>query len=135
MHVFTLFYKIVVVEAKISFFNFSFQFDAEFRRFSLGKDVQNPKFDDFYKMLENMHRLANIPFLICYTDPNGDLLPINNDDNYKVALCSAKPMLRLLVQRKGRNNLSYVKPDVLSDFVEEEVGKNLSCTICINDVL
>ena len=82
-----------------------FQFDAEFRRFSLAKDVQNPKFDDFYKMLENMHRLANIPFLICYTDPNGDLLPINNDDNYRVALCTAKPMLRLLVQKKGKKPL------------------------------
>ena len=82
-----------------------FQFDAEFRRFSLAKDVQNPKFDDFYKMLENMHRLANIPFLICYTDPNGDLLPINNDDNYRVALCTAKPMLRLLVQKKGKKLL------------------------------
>ncbi len=82
-----------------------FQFDAEFRRFALSRDGETRKFDDFYKLLEKIHVLMNIPFIICYTDPNGDLLPINNDDNYLKALTTARPMLRLMIQRKGNLNI------------------------------
>lgn len=49
-----------------------------------------------------MHRLDNTPFTTWYTDVHGDLLPINNDDNLQVALTTAKPLLRLFVQRKGK---------------------------------
>lgn len=36
-------------------------------------------------------------------DPNdNDLLPINNDDNYGRAISTARPVLRVIVQRKGR---------------------------------
>jgi len=51
--------------------------------------------------------------LVSYTDPkDGDLLPINNDDNYTVALQNARPLLRILLQRKGDsqnelNGLTY----------------------------
>lgn len=46
--------------------------------------------------------LKDIPFVIFYTDPlHGDLLPINNDENLAKAISSAKPFLRLILQRKG----------------------------------
>lgn len=79
------------------------KFDAEFRRFHVDRH-KVPKFEEFSKNLEGMHRLQEIPFTICYTDPvHGDLLPINNDDNFAKALTSAKPLLRVLVQRKGES--------------------------------
>jgi len=40
-------------------------------------------------------------FIVAYTDNEGDLLPINNDDNLSVALTTARPVLRLLLERKG----------------------------------
>ena len=65
--------------------------------------TQLSKCDDFYDILKTLHRLEDIPFTVCYTDPiHGDLLPINNDDNYAKALCSTKLPLRLLIQRKGK---------------------------------
>lgn len=40
--------------------------------------------------------------LISYIDPSdNDLLPINNDDNFSRALTTARPLLRLIIQRKG----------------------------------
>ncbi|XP_022672407.1 partitioning defective 6 homolog gamma-like isoform X1 [Varroa jacobsoni] len=77
------------------------KFDAEFRRFSMER-AQLVKFDDFYQLVERFHRLAEVPFALCYTDPiHGDVLPINNDENFARAINNAKPTLRLFVQRKG----------------------------------
>jgi len=76
------------------------QFDAEFRRFSLSRQ-RVLRFDDFYHLVENLHTLQSVPFIITYTDPEGDLLPINNDENFAVALSSAQPVLRLHIQQKG----------------------------------
>jgi partitioning defective protein 6 len=84
-------------------FFFSFQFDAEFRRFSLDFTGSKKTFEEFYSLLEDVHSLRNIPFIVCYTDPEGDLLPINNDDNYLKALSTAKPLLRILIQRRGQS--------------------------------
>ncbi|RWS03646.1 partitioning defective 6 beta-like protein [Dinothrombium tinctorium] len=79
------------------------KFDAEFRRFSVERSKLQ-KFDDFYKLIEHFHKLFDIEFNIFYTDPNhGDLLPINNDDNFAKAISSAKPALRLIIQRKGES--------------------------------
>ncbi|KAI1285533.1 Partitioning defective 6 -like protein beta [Halotydeus destructor] len=79
------------------------KFDAEFRRFSVFKS-ETTKFDDFYKLVEKFHRLHNVPVYVYYTDPShGDLLPINNDDNYAKAVSSARPLLRLIIQRKGES--------------------------------
>ena len=63
------------------------------------------RFDDFSQIVANLHLLQTIPFVITYTDIHGDLLPINNDDNYGLALSTAKPVLRILVQKKGMINL------------------------------
>ncbi|KAI0234719.1 Partitioning defective-like protein 6 beta [Lamellibrachia satsuma] len=79
------------------------KFDAEFRRFSLDREKLT-KFEDFNHLVEVVHGLPNIPFVIAYTDPkDGDLLPINNDDNFARALTIARPLLRLLVQKKGQS--------------------------------
>lgn len=79
------------------------KFDAEFRRFSVNREKLT-KFDDFNHLVEVIHGLPNIPFVIAYTDPkDGDLLPINNDDNFVRALTIAGPLLRLLVQKKGQS--------------------------------
>lgn len=76
------------------------QFEAEFRRFSLLKSARLT-FDEFYRMIERLHNLEKVAFLVTYTDKEGDLLPINNDDNFMKALETARPLLRLCIQRKG----------------------------------
>lgn len=77
------------------------QFEAEFRRFSMER-VSKPTFEEFKTLIEKLHHMEDIPFLISYTDPkDGDLLPINNDDNLLLALQNARPLLRVFLQRKG----------------------------------
>lgn len=78
------------------------QFDAEFRRISLPKtDVG--KYEDFRSLIERLHKLVEVPFVLSYTDPkDGDLLPINNDDNLGRAVLNARPLLRIIIQRKGK---------------------------------
>lgn len=53
-------------------------------------------------MIEKVHGLKNIAYTITYIDPESDLLPINNDDNLAKALSTARPLLRLVILRKGR---------------------------------
>ncbi|KAL1437426.1 hypothetical protein MTO96_001480 [Rhipicephalus appendiculatus] len=77
------------------------KFDAEFRRFSLDKSELS-RYDEFCRLIERFHSISEVPFSLCYTDPiHGDLLPINNDENFARAVQSARPLLRLLIQRKG----------------------------------
>jgi len=78
------------------------KFDAEFRRFSIVKK-QSPSVEEFRGLIQELHRLKDIPFTLCYTDAQGDLLPINNDDNFRKALDSCGTLLRLLLQRKGES--------------------------------
>jgi partitioning defective protein 6 len=77
-----------------------FQLDAEFRRFPMDKSKPR-KFDELYLQVEKLHRLKSDPFVITYSDKDGDLLPINNDDNFNLALQTAKHILRVMIQRKG----------------------------------
>ncbi|ENN71383.1 partitioning defective 6 homolog beta-like [Dendroctonus ponderosae] len=91
------------------------KFEAEFRRFSLERTGQ-AKFEEFSALLEKLHKLRNLAFLISYIDPSDqDLLPINNDDNLRRALVNAKPLLRVIIQRKGDsleelNGYGTIKP-------------------------
>lgn len=78
----------------------SCQFGAEFRRFSLDRSKPG-RFDEFYGLLQHVHRIPNVELLVGYADIHGDLLPINNDDNYHKAITTATPLLRLFLQRKG----------------------------------
>jgi len=95
------------------------KFDAEFRRFSLNRS-QYETFEAFRDLLEEVHQLkgghngegggggAMYPFHISYIDPkDNDLLPINNTVNYLRALQTAKPLLRLVIQRQGELEDSY----------------------------
>ncbi|CAB1335937.1 unnamed protein product [Coregonus sp. 'balchen'] len=75
------------------------QFGAEFRRFSLDRSKPG-RFDEFYGLLQHVHRIPNVDLLVGYADVHGDLLPINNDDNYQKAMSVANPLLRLFLQRK-----------------------------------
>lgn len=76
------------------------QFGAEFRRFSLDRSKPG-RFNEFYGLLQHVHHIPNVELLVGYADVHGDLLPINNDDNYHKAISTASPLLRLFLQRKG----------------------------------
>lgn len=76
------------------------KYDAEFRRFGLNR-ISISKFDEFYQLLERLHGLYGIQFNICYTDKDGDLLPINNDNNLARVLQVTMGVLRLIILRKG----------------------------------
>lgn len=82
------------------------KFDAEFRRFSLERNKYE-KLEDFRKFVEKLHLLSTTLFVLAYTDPHGDLLPITNDDNFRKALEGARPLLRLIIQHKG-DSLEHV---------------------------
>ncbi|CAF0872910.1 unnamed protein product [Brachionus calyciflorus] len=76
------------------------KYDAEFRRFGLDR-YSIDKFEEFYRQLERLHGLYGIQFNICYTDKDGDLLPINNDNNLARVLQVTMGILRLIILRKG----------------------------------
>ena len=104
--------------AEIGFVEIKSKFDAEFRRFSLdgGKVTTYEAFSD---LLGNIHLLSGnendspLPFHVFYVDPkDNDLLPITNTDNYRRALQSARPMLRLVVQRHGECEENYYRRTV-----------------------
>jgi hypothetical protein len=59
------------------------------------------KFEDFYKLIEELHTLQNIPFHLTYLDKDGELLSINNDTILEHILRVYSGLLKLFVQRKG----------------------------------
>ncbi|XP_015729240.1 partitioning defective 6 homolog alpha-like isoform X1 [Coturnix japonica] len=79
------------------------KFDAEFRRFAMKRSSAGT-FQDFYRLLQNVHQIPCLDVLLGYTDVHGDLLPINNDDNYHKALSSANPLLRVIIQKKAESD-------------------------------
>ncbi|KFP36024.1 Partitioning defective 6 beta, partial [Chlamydotis macqueenii] len=81
------------------------QFDAEFRRFAMKRSSAG-SFQDFYRLLQTVHQIPRVDVLLGYTDVHGDLLPINNDDNYHKALSSANPLLRVIIQKKAESDAS-----------------------------
>ncbi|KAI2652663.1 hypothetical protein H4Q32_005922 [Labeo rohita] len=84
---------------------FLLQYGAEFRRFSVDR-LKPGKFDEFYKLIMTIHRIANMEVMIGYADVHGDLLPINNDENFSKAVSTAHPLLRIFIQRQGTSSLS-----------------------------
>ncbi|KAM9626053.1 partitioning defective 6 homolog alpha [Morphnus guianensis] len=79
------------------------KFDAEFRRFAMKRSSAG-SFQDFYRLLQTVHQIPRVDVLLGYTDVHGDLLPINNDDNYHKALSSANPLLRVIIQKKAESD-------------------------------
>ncbi|KAM3956816.1 partitioning defective protein 6 [Aphomia sociella] len=111
------------------------KFDAEFRRFSLCR-TEKLKYEDFKALIEKLHRLHDVTFLISYTDPrDGDLLPINNDDNLARALLTARPLLRVIIQRKGDsleelNGYGTMRPrNIISSILSGTPAKNKGLAI------
>ncbi|XP_039591168.1 partitioning defective 6 homolog beta [Polypterus senegalus] len=105
------------------------KFGAEFRRFSLER-TKPGKFEEFYGLLQHVHRIPNVDVLVGYTDVHGDLLPINNDENYHKAISIANPLLRILIQKKeeadysafGNNSLTR-KKNVLSSVLRSDINR------------
>ncbi|XP_048464466.1 partitioning defective 6 homolog beta-like [Rhincodon typus] len=85
------------------------KFGAEFRRFSLDRSKPG-KFEEFYGLLQHVHRIPNVDVLVGYADIHGDLLPINNDDNYLKAIKTANPLLRVFLQRTGIGGTNNAEP-------------------------
>lgn len=80
---------------------------------------QTTQFADLHSLVKDSHRLpTEMPFTISYTDPrNGDLLPINNNDNMLRAFGTSLPLLRLFVYREqGTHNYSSVHSGYLQCF-------------------
>ncbi|XDV34564.1 hypothetical protein PO909_004715 [Leuciscus waleckii] len=64
-----------------------------------------------------IHRIANMEVMIGYADVHGDLLPINNDENFCKAVTTAHPLLRLFIQRQGTSSLtSHPHPFIQGGF-------------------
>jgi len=77
------------------------QFETEFRRYGLAHG-KLPSFEDFFNLVIQIHKLNGFPCTLWYTDPEGDLLPLSNNENFAKALTTAQPLLRVTVQRKGQ---------------------------------
>lgn len=75
------------------------KFEAEYRRFALKRNGPGG-FQEFYRLLQTIHRIPGVDVLLGYADVHGDLLPINNDDNYHKAVSSANPLLRIIITKK-----------------------------------
>ncbi|XP_014209862.1 partitioning defective protein 6 [Copidosoma floridanum] len=106
------------------------KFDADIIRFSINRN-ESTSYDNFRNLLAERHDIGpDFSFNIYYTDPtDGDLLPINNDNNLARALVAAKPLLRILIQRQGEgleemNGSSTLKhKNILSSILSGTPGK------------
>uniref|UniRef100_A0A2K5Z0T2 PB1 domain-containing protein n=1 Tax=Mandrillus leucophaeus TaxID=9568 RepID=A0A2K5Z0T2_MANLE len=93
------------------------KFGAEFRRFSLDRHKPG-KFEDFYKLVVHTHHISNSDVTIGYADVHGDLLPINNDDNFCKAVSSANPLLRVFIQKRGTEVVEWLPGLVEQSFLK-----------------
>ncbi|XP_035499052.1 partitioning defective 6 homolog alpha [Scophthalmus maximus] len=75
------------------------KFEAEYRRFALKRNGPGG-FLDFLRLLRTIHLIPGVDVLLGYADVHGDLLPINNDDNFHKAVSSANPLLRIIITKK-----------------------------------
>lgn len=76
------------------------KFGAEFRRFSLDR-YEPGVFQDFWQFILNLHHLFPTEIYISYADIHGDLLPINNDDNFCKAVSTTQTLLRIFIHLQG----------------------------------
>lgn len=94
---------------------FSLQFGAEFRRFSLDR-CEPGRYKDFHRLIVRLHHLWQMDVLIGYADVQGELLPINNDDNFCKAVTSGstQSLLRIFIQLQGTGR---VEAEYLYSFI------------------
>uniref|UniRef100_A0A673JF00 Par-6 family cell polarity regulator gamma a n=1 Tax=Sinocyclocheilus rhinocerous TaxID=307959 RepID=A0A673JF00_9TELE len=81
------------------------QYGAEFRRFSLDR-CEPGRYKDFHRIIVRLHHLWQMDVLIGYADVQGELLPINNDDNFCKAVTSTQSLLRIFIQLQADQNLA-----------------------------
>ncbi|XP_027896245.1 partitioning defective 6 homolog alpha isoform X2 [Xiphophorus couchianus] len=82
------------------------KFEAEYRRFGLKRNGFGG-FQEFYHLLQNIHHIHGVEVLLEYADIHGDLLPINNDENFHKAVSSANPVLRIIITKKEGDSVVY----------------------------
>ncbi|KAG7523308.1 partitioning defective 6-like alpha-like [Solea senegalensis] len=75
------------------------KFEAEYRRFALKRNGPDG-FQEFYHLLQTIHHIPGVDVILGYADVQGDLLPINNDDNFHKAVSSANPLLRIIITKR-----------------------------------
>ncbi|KAM4618422.1 partitioning defective 6 homolog alpha [Polymixia lowei] len=75
------------------------KFEAEYRRFALKRNGPGG-FQEFYQLLQKIHHISGVDVLLGYADVHGDLLPINNDDNFHKAISLANPLLRIIITKR-----------------------------------
>ncbi|XP_030067952.1 partitioning defective 6 homolog gamma [Microcaecilia unicolor] len=89
------------------------KFGAEFRRFSLNRYAPGT-FEEFLKLVLHVHQMTSAEVMLGYADVHGDLLPINNDDNFFKAVSSANPLLRVFIQRQEEVDYSNFGTNTLT---------------------
>lgn len=80
------------------------KFEAEYRRFGLKRNGFGG-FQEFFHILQNIHHIHGFDVLLEYADIHGDLLPINNDENFNKAVSSAHPVLRIFITKKDDDSV------------------------------
>jgi partitioning defective protein 6 len=101
------------------------KFECEFRRFSVDR-TQVTHYEELQSLVKDFHRLPSVMNLtVSYTDPrNGDLLPINNDDNLQRAFTTAMPLLKLFIYREQES--MYKDMSLQKKGKKKEVKKNIT---------
>ncbi|XP_017296425.1 partitioning defective 6 homolog alpha isoform X2 [Kryptolebias marmoratus] len=82
------------------------KFEAEYRRFGLKRNGSGG-FQEFYRLLQTIHHIHGVDVLLGYADIHGDLLPINNDENFYKAVSSANPLLRIIITKREDEPVVY----------------------------
>ncbi|XP_076826928.1 par-6 family cell polarity regulator gamma a isoform X2 [Brachyhypopomus gauderio] len=86
------------------------EFGAEFRRFSLDR-YEPGVFEDFRQLILRLHHLYHTEVFISYADVHGELLPINNDDNFIKAVSTTQPLLRIFLQQREEVDHDNISSD------------------------
>ncbi|KAF3854168.1 hypothetical protein F7725_022223 [Dissostichus mawsoni] len=100
------------------------KFEAEYRRFALKRNGPGG-FTEFYRLLQTIHRIPGVDVLLGYADVQGDLLPINNDDNFYKAVSLANPLLRIIITKRVRQ---YTTNLTISSLQTQRRKKGLGLT-------
>lgn len=93
--------QVITVAECTEIFSRQFQFRAEYRRFGL-QQASATGFQEFYKLLLSIHRIPGVEVFLPYVDFHGKLFPINSDDSFHRAVSCAQPLLRVILQHKGK---------------------------------
>ncbi|NP_001124131.1 par-6 family cell polarity regulator gamma a [Danio rerio] len=86
------------------------KYGAEFRRFSVDR-YEPGRYKDFYRLIVRLHQLWHTDVFIGYADVHGELLPINNDDNFCKAVSSTQSLLRIFIQLREEAEQCSACPD------------------------